>query len=234
MALIVYAEGQQRSGSLGGSVYSHNRYGQYIRARSIPVNPNTDRQVAARNATRNLAIAWSQTLTQDQRDAWDTYAANVSWVNKVGHSVNLTGEAHYIRSNAPRIVAGLARVDDAPSIFELAQAEAALAVAFSATTGDFTVTFDDTAPWCSEDDAAQLVQLGLPQQASIKYFGGPFRFAAALLGDSGAPLTSPQVVAQSTVGWTYSEGNRIWLRTRITRADGRLSEFAQTNFLGAA
>ena len=64
MALIRYAEGQQRSGSIGASVYSHNRYGAYIRARSVPVNPNTDRQVAIRNAIRALTIAWGNTPGQ--------------------------------------------------------------------------------------------------------------------------------------------------------------------------
>lgn len=78
MTLIRFAEGQQRSGSIGATVHSHNRFGQYIRARSVPVNPNTARQVIARNAARSIMIAWQNTLTQDQRDAWNVYAANLS------------------------------------------------------------------------------------------------------------------------------------------------------------
>ena len=53
---VVLPEGQQRSGSIGGATWSHNSSGAYIRARSIPVNPNTDRQNAVRVAVRNLAI----------------------------------------------------------------------------------------------------------------------------------------------------------------------------------
>jgi len=231
MALVVLPEGTQVSGSIGGTTYSHNRYGAYKRNRSVPVNPNTDRQVAIRNILRNLAIAWGQTLTQTQRDAWTVYAANVPWVNHLGQPINLTGEAHYIRSNAPRVQAGLPRVDDGPTIFELAQAEASLACTGSEATQVFTLTFDDTADWCDEDDAAELLSMGIPQDASIAFFNGPWRTLSPILGDSVAPPASP--VNPATV-WPFAQGQRIWIRTRITRADGRLSEFAQVNFLAAA
>ncbi|MBA7656193.1 hypothetical protein ES703_64108 [subsurface metagenome] len=123
MALVVLPEGQQRSGSIGGTVWSRNSAGAYIRNRSVPVNPNTDRQVAVRNYVKNLTIRWANTLTQPQRDAWDVYAANVDWLNKLGDSVNLTGMPHYVRCNTLRLVLLQTRIDDAPIIFNLAAAE---------------------------------------------------------------------------------------------------------------
>jgi hypothetical protein len=228
MAVVRYPEGQQRSGSAGGSVYSHNRFGQYIRTRSIPVNPATDRQVAARNRVQNLTIAWGNTLTQAQRDAWEEYAANVPWQNALGDTAYLTGLNHYLRSNAAKLQAGLARVDDAPTIFNLAQAELALVCNGSNPPTEIEVEFDDTQDWASEDLAAQIVSMGIPKNPSIAFFNGPWRFATALLGNSTTPITSPQTV---TTPWTYSVGQRVWVRTRILRADGRLSEFAQVNFL---
>jgi hypothetical protein len=231
MALVVLPEGTQISGSSGGTTWSRNRYGAYKRNRSVPVNPNTDRQVAIRNIIRNLAIAWGQTLTQTQRDAWDVYAANVPWVNKLGQAVYLTGEAMYIRSNAARLTAGLAQVDDGPVLFDLAAAETALGCSASEATQQASVTWDDTAAWASEDGAAQLVYAGLPQDQSIKFFGGPWRYIDSIDGDSMTPPTSPTAL---TWPWPFAEGQRLWLRTRITRADGRLSQFAQVNFLAAA
>jgi hypothetical protein len=32
----------------------------------------------------------------------------------------------------------------------------------------------------------------------------------------------------------FAEGQRLWVRSRITRGDGRLSEFAEINFLAIA
>lgn len=228
MALISYAEGQQRSGRLGASIYSHNRYGAYIRAGSIPVNPSTDRQVAVRNAVRALTIAWGVDLTQDQRDAWGVYAANVVWTNKLGQSCHLSALNHYIRSNVPLLVQGDTVVDDAPTIFNLAAAEESLAVTASEATQQASVAFDNTADWAGEDDGHQYVYGGLPVNASIKFFGGPYRFMGKIDGDSVTPPTSPALM---TWPWPFAEDNRLWVRTRVSRADGRLSQWAQVNFL---
>ena len=231
MALVVLPEGQQRSGSIGGTVWSRNRSGVYIRNRSVPVNPNTDKQVAIRNIVRALAIAWDQTLTQPQRDAWNLYAANVDWINSLGQTVNLTGLNHYIRSNTPRLDIGLARVDDGPVIFNLATAELGMSCAASEATQQYTLTWDDTAAWASEDGAAEITQQGAPQNGGIGFFGGPWRRNGFIPGNSGAPPTSPTVL---TAQFPFAQGQRLWIRSRITRADGRLSEFAQVNFLAGA
>lgn len=231
MALVVLPEGQQRSGSIGGTVWSHNSSGAYIRNRSVPVNPNTDRQIAVRNAVRSLAIAWQNTLTQVQRDAWDTYAANVSWLNHLGQTINLTGLNHYIRSNTPRLQDGVARVDAAPTIFNIATAELALAGTASEATQQVTVAWDDTTAWNTEDGAVQVFYAGLPQNGSIRFFGGPWRVVGWILGNAGVPPVSP---VPWNYPWPFAEGNRLWLRSRISRADGRLSEFARVNFLAAA
>lgn len=229
MALVVLPEGQQRSGSIGGTVWSRNRFGAYIRNRSVPVNPNTDRQVAVRNAVRALTIAWEQTLTQVQRDAWDTYASNVIWTNKLGQAVNLTGLNHYIRSNTVRVMNAIAAVDAAPTIFNLATAELELAVTASEATQDLTIDGDGGADWVGEADAWQFFYMGLPQNSNIKFFGGPYRLLTATPGAGPPPF--PVVTGAA---FPFAEGQRIWVRSRIARGDGRLSEFAQVNFLGAA
>jgi len=266
MALIRFAEGQQRSGSLGATVYSHGRYGPYVRARSVPVNPSTDRQVTARGALQSLSIRWNNTLTQAKRDAWEVYSGNVIWRNALGDTTYLTGLAHYIRCNSVRILVGLAVLDDAPTTFTLATPEQELVVSASEATQTLEAAFDDTADWSSEVGAFQAFYMGLPKNPSIKFFGGPWRFMAVVLG-AAAKLPAPPkpgdpVAATSPKGnkakvlllpktgdpkaavspeediptpdWPFAEGQRIWVRSRIGRADGRLSEFAQTNFLAVA
>jgi len=233
MALIVLPEGTQISGSIGGTTYSHNRYGAYKRNRSIPVNPNTDRQVTVRNFMTLLSIAWQNVLTQDQRDAWNVYALNVTWKNKLNQTVHLTGLAHYVRSNVPRLLCNLARIDDAPVIFNLATTEQDLGCTASEATQLLILTFDDTADWCSEDGAFQIFYMGLPQNGGIAFFGGPWRKLLCLAGDSMSPQVSP-AAGQAPPNWPFAEGQRLWIQSRVGRADGRLSEFAQVNFLAAA
>jgi len=226
---VVFQEGQQRSGRLGATIASHNRFGAYYRAGSIPVNPQTDRQVAIRNAVRNLAIAWQTELTQAQRDAWDVYAANVGWFDKLGQAVNLTGSNHYARTNTQLVALGFGRIDAAPTIMNIGQAESALGCTASEATQQLSITFDDTKAWATEVGAYQHFFMGVPQNASIKFFGGPYRYIVSVAGVT--PAVSPKL---ATAPFPFAEGQRIWLRSRIMRADGRLSEFAQVNFLCAA
>jgi len=225
-ALVVLPEGQQRSGSIGGTVWSHNRSGVYIRNRSIPVNPNTDRQSAVRNAVRAISIAWETILTQVQRDAWDVYAANVTWQNRLGQSINLTGLNHFIRCNTPRVMNAIARVDAAPVIFDLAAADTELTASAEELTQLITVNGDLLHPWIGEANAWYFISMGIPQNASRRYFGGPWRQLAAIPGAGPPPF--PALLATA---FPFAEGNRIWVRSRVARGDGRLSEFAQVNFL---
>lgn len=229
MALIRFAEGQQRSGSSGGTVFSHNRFGAYIRPRTVPVNPNTERQAAVRNAVRSLTIAWENALTQPQRDAWNVYAANLVWQNRLGDPVHLTGLNHYVRSNTQSVALAKPRIDQAPVIFNLATAELELAATASEATQQLTIAYDDTAPWANEPGALQFFYMGLPQNSGIKFFAGPYRFLN--VADGTTPAVSPLVVDGA---FPFADGQRLWIRTRILRADGRLSEFALHDFFGAA
>jgi len=234
MALIRFPEGQQRSGSAGGTVFSHNRYGAYIRARSIPVNPSTDRQVLVRNAVRALAIAWNQDLTPVQRTMWELYGENVAWTNRFGDTVYLTGMAHYIRSNTVRIQCGLARVDNGSGIFNLAPAELGLSASGSEATGLVSLVSDVVGhAWAAEDGGFQAYYMGRPQNAGINFFGGPYRLIGCQEGKA-TPNGDPTSPWPQPAPWPMQEGQRVWIRSRIGRADGRLSDLAQCTFHCAA
>lgn len=232
MALLRLPEGQQRSGKQGGVVFSHNRGGPYVRSRAVPVNPMSSRQIAVRNNLQNLAIHWNNTLTQAQRDGWGVYAQNLSWQNRLGEAIVLTGANMYLRSNAAVLQAGLTRIDDAPTIYTLATAEQALVPSAAEATQDLSIAYDDTAAWCSEDGAAELIYMGLPKNTGVNYFSGPYRLLKVILGNSTTPPTSPEA-AIATV-FPFAQNNAIWIRSRILRADGRLSTFAQSRFLAGA
>lgn len=224
---IIYAEGQQRSGSLGATTASFNRFGAYLRPRTTPVNPNTARQSDVRNEFKALSIAWDQTLTQAQRDQWDVYASNVAWVDRMGLPVTLTGMNHFVRSGTSRKQVGLLALAAAPAVFDLAPAELSPSGNASEASQNITYNFDDTAEWLDLDDAYQAVYIGIPQNGSRKFFNGPWRFADVILGDSAVPPTTPATIASP---YPIQEGQRVWLQTRIGLDDGRLSTFARTDF----
>ncbi len=103
----------QASGSIAGLTYSRNRGGNYTRARVTPSNPQTAAQMVARGATSAVSTAWSG-LTGDQRNAWELYAASVPLVDRLGAQIQVSGINMFVRSNVPRVVAGLGVVSDGP------------------------------------------------------------------------------------------------------------------------
>jgi len=210
----------EASGRLGGIVASHNRGGQYFRAATLPTNPGTPYQEAVRSITSQLAVLWTNSLTEAERDAWVTYAQNVPTVNRLGDSRFLTGMNMYVRSNTARIQAGLARVDAAPVGYDLGSFTYPT-ITVSAAAQLLSVAFTEADDWVGEDDAAMLVYASRPKSAAINYFKGPYRLAGPILGDSGTPLTTPQTIA---VPFACSEGNRVFTRVAVVRADGRYSE----------
>ncbi len=211
------------SGSVAGIVYSHNRGGQYVRARSTPTNPSSPEQQVVRNAMVVLSPRWGETLTAAQRAAWDVYALNVPIVNPLGDPINIGGIGHYVRSNVPRIQATasvLGLVDDAPTIFNLGTFTTPTFDTLSAATQQLVMSFDNTDAWANEDEAAMLVSLSRPVSPAKNFFKGPYRFSAAIPGDSITPPTSP---VQIPVPFAVVEGQKVFGQLRVTRADGRLT-----------
>lgn len=206
-------------GSLAGLTYSRNRGGLYVRARAVPTNPGTDQQQAVRSWLGQLVGLWLSTLDAVQRAAWESYAAQVTVPNKLGDQIHLSGQQHYIRSNVPRLQAGLTRVDDGPTVYDLGdftQPE----VCVNATTDIAYVTFTGTDDWVDEDGAAMLVYLSRDLAPTINYHRGPYRFADSIDGDSVSAPSTPAAVA---CPFNMTEGNHAFARVRVTRADGRLS-----------
>lgn len=217
----------EASGRIGGLIFSHNAGGPYIRAAGTVTNPNTPQQTAVRDILSQLTSLWVSTLTEAQRDAWALYAENVSLTNRLGKPINVAGLNQYIRSNVPIIQSGFARQDAAPTIFDLGDFTAPTSQGFEASQ-ELSFLFTDTDDWVGEDDAAMLLYISRPQNASINFFRGPYQFAGSIDGDSTTPPTSPQLIASP---FAIAEGQRVFTRARVFRADGRLSSeaFFQAN-----
>jgi hypothetical protein len=211
----------EASGSIGGMTASHNRGGYYFRQRSIPTNPNSPQQQAVRTIVAALASAWVNTLTANQRAFWEIYADHVQLPDPLGEPRNVGGLAMYVRTNVPAVQAGLARIDDAPTTYDLGGefTEPAFGT-ISAAGGTAEVAYTNTDPWASEDGAALLILLSRGQNTSVNYFKGPYRFAGLVEGDSGTPPTSP---LSATAPFPMAVGQRLFGQARVRRADGRLS-----------
>jgi len=211
------------SGSIGGTTFSRNRGGAYMRLRAIPINPNTVYQQAVRTLVGTLTSRWLDVLTPEQRAAWDTYALNVELPNPLGQPRNVGGLGMFVRSNVPRLQASptdLPRIDDAPTIFNLGEYTSPNLLSASEATQTADVTFDNTDEWANEDSSGLLIYGSRARNPSINYFKGPYRLAGYVEGNGTTPPTSP-----ISLEWPFpfTVGQRLFMMVRVSRADGRLS-----------
>lgn len=208
------------SGSLAGITASRNRGGNYFRARAIPTNPNSQQQQTVRSNMADMVAYWTTTLTQAQRDAWATYAANVPVIDKLGAPIFLTGQNMFVRSNLGGISGGATVVEDAPTVFNLGGFTAPSIASASAGGADLDLNFENTDEWANEDDARMVVYISRQQNPGINYFKGPYRVAGVILGDATTPPTSPATI---TLPFAVAQGNRLFVKVNVVRADGRYS-----------
>jgi len=203
----------------------------YMRARSIPVNPNTGPQLQVRSALTELVMRWIDTLTAAQRAAWNLWAVNTPFTNPLGDSFNISGQNAYIGANTARrqsdakLGSTLGFVDDAPTVYDRGDFTTPTFAA-DVVTG-LTITFTNTDTWATEDGASMLVFQGQPKNPTRNFFKGPYRLLANIDGDSGGAPASPLVIGPALItalaGFPVSEGNANWLRFVVVRADGRYS-----------
>jgi len=220
MAQVKYGGGVvQISGSIAGSVFARNRFGNYIRPRTKPVNPNSAGQVLIRSILAGLAQKWHQVLTPAERIAWATYAAAVAMKNRLGETIYLTGFNHYIRSNSIRQQFGYPTGDAGPTELSLPEKDPTFAVTASVATQMLSITFNASLPWYAVQYSIIAVYMGQPQLATRNFFGGPWKKAGKVLNSDSSPL---DIAAPMTLVL----GQKVWVYGRISMgaADGRLSE----------
>lgn len=221
----------QVSGSIGGTTYAHNSAGMYRRARSIPVNPNSAAQQAVRATMATLAQAWNEIVTQAQRTAWDNYAALSPVTGKLGDELLLSGQQMYIRCNAVRALAGIARVDAGPTTPGLIMLTTPVAT-LSIAGPNISVAYTNTDNWAGEVGGGLNIQTGRFITGGRTFFKGPYRYLATVDG-AGTPPTSPETSANNAFGQVLADataGQKMALRYMAFRADGRISA-AQTELV---
>jgi hypothetical protein len=218
--------GGAASGKIGAMIASHCAQGQYLKHRVKCVNPRTSQQGPTRNALRQLASQWLQNLDDAQRAAWATYAANVSWLNRLGDTVHLSGQMEFIRSNWLRQLGGVPFVYDAPVTFNRGSVGPAPTLTMGLGENQFTLTVDPASPWLDGDTATQLqVYLGIPRSQGRTFIPRRTRFVDIV------PGTAAGSVHLFSIPWQplpdYNQTWKAWVLASFS--DGRLTTPVPTN-----
>jgi hypothetical protein len=221
------------SGSIGAKTASHNKSGAYFRTRSIPTNPNSIRQQDVRGYFGSLVQAWLNTLSAAQRTGWNTYAENVPMLDKLGQTIYLTGQNHFVRSNVPRLLIGEAVIVAAPEVYNTGEPPTGIHTTNGSVPNTIGIDAGGSAMLTTIEidgeanvDGDLLLFISNPLNATINYFKGPYQ-----LIDSLAVTATDTSEAWATAFASLLNANGApaadtyrGLRARIAYDDGRLSQ----------
>ena len=222
------------SGAIGAMVAGHCAQGQYLRTRIVPTNPRSLLQHIPRNTIARLANLWTSLLTTPQRESWATYAANVTWTNRLGDTVHLSGQMEFIRSNAPRVQGDILYGDpfdfplmgiiaDAPTTFDRGDPGPTPALGTIPGNDYLTMTYDNTADWVTEgDNNVMLVYANIPRGSGVTFFRRRSRLAGTIYSQDATG--SFNFLNQWLPAIAFGQKWAAWWA--IARADGRLSRWA--------
>jgi hypothetical protein len=195
------------SGSLGTITASHNRGGQYLRARVTPADPQTQRQQDVRDAMSMVSEHFSVSLTPAEIETWIQYAAVVPRYNALGARITMTAQQAFIHCNLLRALVGLAIVDVAPVVLSDAPLLEDFALDFVGGNGFFVRSSIDSGD-------TVVYSLGAPRNPSSFGYHGSYRITIVDAASPTAAIVNP---------WTPTAGQEQWAKAVVIKLDGRVS-----------
>ena len=92
-------------GSIGGTTFQRNAYGWSIKRKPNIIRPNTLRQQVSKTSFGSITRYWS-TLSQVNRDSWDTYASTYPIPSIKNPSVDITGFSYFVKYHLIKFTTG--------------------------------------------------------------------------------------------------------------------------------
>lgn len=130
---------QDVRGTLNGSVFSRNRGGSYIRTKVSPVQPISRWSSLTRSLFKAAAQYWSSTLSDQQRLAWEAWAAIHPIVNVFGDSIILPGVAAFTSINTRILMISEDILESPPPTF-IVEDLGLLTIVATVATGTLTLS----------------------------------------------------------------------------------------------
>jgi len=204
MAKIMYGSlAGAVSGAIGNDVFSHNRFGAYLRKRVIPTKRQTTWTEAARGDLSVASKAFAS-LEDENRMAWETYAATNPITDRLGQKQILDPHTAFVQINSRILRCGGTMVLVPPST-PPPEMPAVSSVTYDIGAGKMEVTFT---PNPLADDVCLWLWGVLCNSMGIRYFGNllklitvadaatesPYDFESDLTDRFGTPTVGQHVL----------------------------------------
>lgn len=189
-----------RSGSYAGVTSSRNRFGQYVRNRSTPVNPASTAQGIVRARLAANAAAW-RALDDTQRAGWESLGGEMSRTDSLGQTYTLNGFMAFCSVNNNLALMGSASVDDAPA---LETPSTILTATVTLTSASLSIAYTPT----PMPTGTKLALFASPQMSAGRSFANDIRFIQISAAAAASPLNG--FAAYESKFGTPVSGNRIF------------------------
>ena len=157
-------------GKLGGHVFTKTRSGATMRTKVTPVNPQSSAQASARSRLGGNSMAWSS-LTEAQRESWNSLASETGKTNVFGDQYFPTGKNLFTSVNNNLLMIGKTALQTAikpealPFITDMT-----VAVSKTASTITLNISFEGNA-----SKSTLVVEASAPFSAGKYNFDGSYR-----------------------------------------------------------
>lgn len=214
MALIKYGPViSDARGSVGGTVFSRNRYSAYMKQRTTPVYPAYPKQIAQAALLSTVINDWKTGLTTPERELWNGLAAITSLPNKLGEQMTPSGLNLFVKANMLLDATGQAHVTT-PPVAAIAPAPQ-LTLAWTTLVGIECTAIGN---WDNTAADRLLAQKSPNLPLSVNYYKGPYTLTWA---QNGAYYTIlPALITPSA---QLAADSRVHYRFRAVHADGMVS-----------
>lgn len=207
MALIKFsALVQEMRNKLNGSVASKNRYGNYFRNKTTPVNPQTSYQQNQRARLSSVSQSWGA-LSDDQRKSFADLASNHPFRNIFGDQVHYDGKAMFSKLNLNLLSAGQSVITQAVPFVEMPFI--AITSATAEDDGTITVNVSETAVPAGYTMIAHATEM-LP--GSINFVKNRFRELGTATATAGVVTLSTLYASRFQAPTAGDVGKKIHFR----------------------
>ena len=210
-------------GSVGADTFSQNRYGTYIRKRAIPTVVNTHYTQKIRSAFAACSMMW-QSLTQNQRNMWSTWADNNPVRDNFGELQKLSGNVAFIKLNTKLLY------NDFDPILEPPQKSAPIAIETIAISEMSATEFKiNTEPKVLAENEQLVIDAYLSDVPSLNFYKNRLRQIACLKKEDTMPIDIKPYV-ENKFG-TMVKGQTLYLRAYVLdKESGQISIPYYTGF----
>jgi len=208
----------QASGSLGSTVFSHGRYGAYVRLRSVPTKATSNYAQQAKAFLAASSAAW-QAYTTAQQLAWQTWAQGHPITDALGDQQVLSGHAAAVMLNTRlRHIAGTPITD--PPTAVPPPALLTLTGSYDIGVGNFEAAFTATPLAATHQLQLRAAVVG---SAGIHYVKNLLKLTETSAAAQASPLATIDVNIEARFG-TLQVGNKVTIYANvIDNATGLIS-----------